>query len=265
MTIENVATTAQDSSADMPTGEAVISILQSLLSNPLFLIGFAFALIVIVMVYYVIHSGLFSTIEVDTRNPKTGKMMVAYKTGRGSYRSGDKLFSDACSIVMKRKHIIIYYDDPQAVPEDEVRYAVGTILAEGKEEPDQEEVDSMLKHGFKLVHFPEPEVAVMSSFPFTTTLSIYLVIFRVYPKLKDYIESRGLCAYPAVEIYTSKSIDFMLPLSKQEYFFVPEFQDEIESVATTEFSNHPDHASVDDDLVDNVFARVLFYGQGYLN
>ena len=37
-------------------------------------------------------------------------------------------------------------------------------------------------------------------------LSIYIAIYRVYPKLKDYIFSRGLCAYPAIEIY-SKEIE----------------------------------------------------------
>ena len=51
-----------------------------------------------------------------------------------------------------------------------------------------------------------------------------------------------------------------MPLSKQEEFFVPEFQEEVESIATTEFSNHPDHASVEDDLrkaekKDEVFVK----------
>ena len=39
-----------------------------------------------------------------------------------------------------------------------------------------------------------------------------------------------------------------MPLSKQEEFFVPEFCDEQVSIATTEFSNHPDQASVDEEL-----------------
>ena len=49
-----------------------------------------------------------------------------------------------------------------------------------------------------------------------------------------------------------------MPLSKQDDFFVPEFCEEQESIATTEFSNHPDHAAADEELKnkDNVFAKV---------
>ena len=52
-----------------------------------------------------------------------------------------------------------------------------------------------------------------------------------------------------------------MPLSKQEEYFVPEFCEEQVSIATTEFSNHPDQAeeteddqkSMKDD--DKVFTR----------
>jgi len=85
-----------------------------------------------------------------------------------------------------------------------------------------------------------------------------MAIFRVYPKLKEYITSRSLCAYPAIEIYTSKSIEFIMPLSKQEEYFVPEFCEEQVSIATTEFSNHPDEPEDDQKSIkddDKVFAR----------
>ena len=41
-----------------------------------------------------------------------------------------------------------------------------------------------------------------------TTFSIYLAIYRVYPKLRDYIAERRLCAYPALELYSDSSIVF---------------------------------------------------------
>ena len=88
----------------------------------------------------------------------------------------------------------------------------------------------------------------MAEFPFKNTLSIYMGIFRVYPKLKEYIAIHGLCAYPALEIYSATKIKFMMPLSKQEDFFVPEFCEEQVSIATTEFSNHPDQAAADEEL-----------------
>ena len=101
----------------------------------------------------------------------------------------------------------IYYDDPDTVPENDLRFAVGSILAEGPEAtPDHTELSKYLSDGFKLIHFPKPEFAVVATFPFRTTLSIYLAIWKVYPRLKQYIASRGLCAYPCLEIYDSHVI-----------------------------------------------------------
>ena len=115
----------------------------------------------------------------------------------------------------------------------------------------------MTSHGYKIIHLPKPNHVVQASFPFRNTLSIYMGIFRVYPKLKEYIAERGLCAYPALEFYTSSSIDFVFPLSKQDDFFVPEFQEDQVSIATTEFSNHPDHAGADEELNKNDDEKVF--------
>ena len=112
-------------------------------------------------------------------------------------------------------------------------------------------MEAVTSHGYKIVHFPKPNYVVLAEFPFTNTLSIYMGIFRVYPKLKEYIATHGLCAYPALEIYSSNKIKFMMPLSKQEDFYVPEFCEETVSIATTEFSNHPDQAAADEELKNN--------------
>ena len=57
---------------------------------------------------------------------------------------------------------------------------------------------------------------------------------KVYPKLRNYIAERNLCAYPALEVYRDNSILFLMPLSRQDEFFVSQFQEEEVSVATTE-------------------------------
>ena len=220
-------------------------------AHPLELIGFSIVLILICLGYYVIQSGLFATIDVKTVEPKTGPMVVAYKTGKGPYKGCGDLFTEIYSLIMNRDLIGIYYDDPEAVPPPDLRYAVGVILAEGSDqEPDQSELDACLSNGYKVVHFPKPNHVVLAEFPFKNTLSIYMGIFRVYPKLKEYIASRSLCAYPALEIYAANKIKFIMPLSKQEEFFVPEFCEEQVSIATTEFSNHPadDQALNEDDF-----------------
>merc|ERR1739844_813131 len=53
----------------------------------------------------------------------------------------------------------------------------------------------------------------------------------------------------------SKKIKFMMPLSKQEDFYVPEFCEETVSIATTEFSNHPDQAAADEELKNKKVAE----------
>ena len=45
---------------------------------------------------------------------------------------------------------------------------------------------------------------------------------------------RRLCAYPAMELYSDSSIVFMMPLSRQDEFFVAEFQEDQVSIATTD-------------------------------
>ena len=211
--------------------------------HPLALIGAALLLIFLIAIAYIVQSGLLDAIQVKTTQPKRGSMMIAYKTGKGPYKGAGELFTEACCLVLNRDHIGIYYDDPEAVPEADLRYAVGVILSTGSDQPDSDEMSKMVENGYKIAIFPKPNFVVMAEFPFRNTLSIYMGIFRVYPLLKEYIATRGLCAYPALEIYTSKSIEFVMPLSKQEEFFVPEFCEEQVSIATTEFSTHPDQES----------------------
>jgi len=131
----------------------------------------------------------------------------------------------------------IYYDDPEAVPQEELRYAVGSILAEGEgkgdPEPDPAEMERMLAEGFRVTHLPRPEFAVLATFPYTTPFSVALGANRVYPALKSFIASKGLCAYPAVEIYKDAVIQYLMPLSRQEEWYVSEFNEEEVSVATT--------------------------------
>jgi len=182
---------------------------------------------------YLVYSGLWTSITVTTEEPHYGPLTIAYKSGRGPYREAGNLFTESYCLLPHREQVGLYYDDPEGVPASELRYAVGPILARGEEKPDGEEMEKMRSEGFKIAHFPRPSYVVSATFPFTTTLSIYLGIFRVYPRLRDYIAERSLCAYPAMEVYTDSEIIFMMPLSKQDEFFVSEFQEDEVSIATT--------------------------------
>merc|ERR1719318_191300 len=162
---------------------------------------------------------------------------MAYKTSVGPYKNAGEFFTESFCLLPDREQLGIYYDDPEGIATDMLRCAVGPVLAKGEEKPVPEEMEKMLKNGFKIVHLPKPSCVVTASFPFTTTLSIFLAIYKVYPRLRDYIAQRNLCAYPAMEIYTDSTIVFMMPLSRQDEFFVSEFQEEEMSIATTDMES----------------------------
>lgn len=80
---------------------------------------------------------------------------------------------------------------PQRPPE-KCRYAMGSVLCEGEEKPDEELQKMYEKFGFKVFSLPEVSHTVTTAFPCTTSLSYVLGAYRVYPKLSSYIEVRSL-------------------------------------------------------------------------
>lgn len=80
---------------------------------------------------------------------------------------------------------------PQRPPE-KCRYAVGSVLCEGEEKPDEELQKMYEKFGFKVFSLPEVSHTVNTAFPCTTSLSYVLGAYRVYPKLSSYIEVRSI-------------------------------------------------------------------------
>jgi len=74
------------------------------------------------------------------------------------------------------------------VPAEKLRWAVGSILAEGSQKPDDELVKMFEGHGFKLFSFPAVQKVVSTTFPYTTVLSIYIYVYRVYTAVGNYIQ-----------------------------------------------------------------------------
>ena len=185
---------------------------------------------------YLVYSGILHTVIVSTSDTKYGPITFAYKTHTGPYKNVGEFFTESFCLVPEREQLGFYYDDPEGVSPDLLRAAVGPILAFGGEKADPSEMEKCVKEGFKITHLPKPSYVVTARFPFRTTLSIFIAIYKVYPKLRDYISQRNLCAYPAMEVYTDSEIIFLMPLSRQEEFFVSEFQEEEMSVATTDMT-----------------------------
>lgn len=143
----------------------------------------------------------------------------------GPYGDTGQLFTESCSISPKLRSIAVYYDNPQTVPPEKCRCAVGSILSEGEESPSPELIHLYQKFGFKIFSFPAPSHVVTTTFPYTTPISIWLAARRVHPALDVYIKERKLCAHPRLEIYQQDQIHFMCPLARQGDFYVPEVKE----------------------------------------
>ena len=50
-------------------------------------------------------------------------------------------------------------------------------------------------HGFKELVLPAVDFAVLTTFPFNNTVSIFIAVARVYPKLAEYIKVRFIGGY----------------------------------------------------------------------
>ncbi|XP_068171294.1 testis-expressed protein 264 [Antennarius striatus] len=186
---------------------------------------------------FLVYSGLLAEITIKTGPPPIRNVTIAYKFKEGAYKDCGAAFTESCSIGPKLRSIGIFYDDPKQRPSDKCRYAVGNILCEGEEKPDEELQTLYEKFGFKLFSLPEVSHAVTTTFPSTTFLSNLLGPYRVYPQLGSYIEERKLCAFPMMEICGSDVTKYMVPLSRQTDFFVPEMKDEVQTEVKEEDSD----------------------------
>ncbi|KAL2091217.1 hypothetical protein ACEWY4_013480 [Coilia grayii] len=151
-------------------------------------IGILVICLLLMAVVYVVYSGLFFKINIQTGSPPMRNITIAYKYKRGPYKDCGALFTECSKLGPKLNTIGVFYDDPKQVPGPLCRCVVGSILSEAGEAPS---VEMQLRYetaGFRLFSFPEVTHAVCSSFPHRTPLSIFLGVQLVYPQLNAYIK-----------------------------------------------------------------------------
>ncbi|XP_034854422.1 testis-expressed protein 264 isoform X2 [Mirounga leonina] len=165
------------------------------------LIGGLTLLLLLTLLAFAWYSGLLAGVAVSAGSPPICNVTVAYKFHMGPYSETGRLFTESCSVSPKLRSIAVYYDNPHMVPPEKCRCAVGSILSEA------------------------PSHVVTTTFPYTSTLSIWLATRRVHPALDAYIKERKLCAHPRLEIYQQDQIYFMCPLARQGDFYVPEVKE----------------------------------------
>lgn len=76
------------------------------------------------------------------------------------------------------------------VESHKLRYVVGAILSE-----DGSEIDELVQHklvqcGYKVAKLPSVTYAVNTTFPYRSALSILIAVWRVYPRMHNYVKVR---------------------------------------------------------------------------
>ncbi|XP_074644550.1 testis-expressed protein 264-like [Tubulanus polymorphus] len=186
-------------------------------------------LILLTLIAAVLYSGLLENVQIGAGKPFVKNLVVAYKFEQGPYKNVGDLFTRTVALAPDNRSFGVYYDDPREVQAEHCRYIVGSILAEGQEQETDENVrQTLVKNGYHLYSFPAVTNCVKTTFPYRTSLSCLIAVYRVYPLLANYIKENRLCAHPMMEIYDGFEIQFMAPLAKQDEFYVPEVRDEDE-------------------------------------
>lgn len=75
----------------------------------------------------------------------------------------------------------------------DLRYCVGVILSEGESSCDENLASTYKQHGFKEILLPAVDHSVWTTFPFKSTLSFFIGVARVYPRLAEYIQVLSSC------------------------------------------------------------------------
>lgn len=191
-------------------------------------------LLVLTLLGFLSYCGLFAPIDIKAEKPPFKELQVAYKFCRGSYKNSGALFTEVHSIAPSLKCIGVYYDDPNEVEPLRLRYLVGVVLND-TDQPAAPAVKEQLEaEGFKTARFPAVDHAVTTVFPFRGSVSVMIAMARVYPKLREYIKEKLLCARPLMEIYEDDRVLFVCPLAKQDEFYVEEATEEPEEGATSD-------------------------------
>ena len=66
------------------------------------------------------------------------------------------------------------------VPSKDLRWAVGCILAEDDQTPDQSLLKTLQGQGYKTIKLPKADRVTMTTFPYKNLISIYLANYKVW-------------------------------------------------------------------------------------
>ena len=162
-------------------------------------VGVIVGVIIVIFIVFLGYYGLFTKITVEEKS--LDSFWMVYQKHIGEYKGVGPIM-DAIYNDLKDNHSIsttrgfgIYYDNPREVPKEKCRSIAGCIL----ENVDVSKLGE-LKEKYFVREYPASNI-VTAEFPFKGTMSIFMGIFKVYPKLGKYIKEKGYEYHPMFEIY----------------------------------------------------------------
>jgi len=181
--------------------------------------GIVIVVIIVCICGFLGYFGVFSPVPIQQQ--EIGPFVLVCEKHMGNYQNVgpvmDRLYKrlkDEDSIESTRG-FGIYYDNPREVAAEKLRSVVGCIL----DGVDESTVES-LKQKYTLARYPASG-CVVARFPFKANFSIFVGVFKVYPKLIRYLQDNNLSMVPMMEIYDipGRQIQYVAATGADPRFF----------------------------------------------
>lgn len=177
-------------------------------------------LLFIVVVFLIILSilgvnlGLFITINIKEKI--MGPFELIYKEYIGPYKDTGKIQDEIYYSLLNKDNIEtykgfgIYYDDPKTTPDNKLRSKSGCIL----EEKDYDK-KNRLQNNYNFMEIGKQKF-MYAEFPCKSKFSIFMGMFKVYPKIEKYLEEKAYKKREVMEIYDvpNKKIIYLMPIEE---------------------------------------------------
>ncbi len=162
--------------------------------------------------------GLFAPVNIQEK--EIGPLIFVMEKHVGAYQDVGPLIDRMQKYLINEgietsMGVGIYYDDPKVTPEDKTRCIIGRIIEDSSRSRTME-----IEKKYMVGELPQTNYLVVE-FPFKGLPSIFIGIYRVYPKISKYMKTRDIPKMPIIEIYAPKAqkMFYIIPTSLKQNFF----------------------------------------------
>lgn len=173
-------------------------------------------LIFLILVLWVLYNlGVFVKVEVEVKEIE--ELVGVYEDYNGPYKDTKKIQDKLYYKLLNEEKIEtfkgfgIYYDNPKEIPKDKLRSKSGCIL----EEVDYDKIKELEKK-YNIYRFEKGKY-IVSQFPLKSQLSILGGVFKVYPKLDEFVKENNFKMNEVTEIYDlpGEKIMYIISISNE--------------------------------------------------